>query len=108
MDGTKVRANASKRNPKGGRPYKRKYGEPEGKAQSNFTDPESGIMQTSSRIKKLWPHFEERFTNKEVLATRVGQLAELRNCIRHSRSVDKITRMDGEASILWFEQVNRR
>ena len=35
------------RNPKGGRPYKREYGEPEAKAQSNFTDPESGIMKTS-------------------------------------------------------------
>ena len=58
--------------------------------------------------KGLWPHFEEFFANKEMLVTRVGQLAELRNCIRHSRSVDEITRMDGEASILWFEQVNRR
>ena len=37
-----------KRNPKGGHPYKRGYGEPEEKAQSNFTDPESRIMKTSS------------------------------------------------------------
>ena len=36
------------RHPKGGRPYKRGYGEPDEKAQSNFTDPESGIMKTSS------------------------------------------------------------
>ena len=36
------------RNPKGGHPYKREYGEPEEKAQSNFTDPESRIMKTSS------------------------------------------------------------
>ena len=36
------------RNPRGGRPYKRAYGEPESKAQSNFTDPESQIMKTSS------------------------------------------------------------
>ena len=36
------------RNPKGGRPYKRGYGEPDEKAQSNFTDPESGIMKTSN------------------------------------------------------------
>lgn len=36
------------RNPKGGRPYKRAYGVPEAKAQSNFTDPESGIMKTST------------------------------------------------------------
>ena len=35
-------------NPKGGRPYKRGYGEPDEKAQSNFTDPESSIMKTSS------------------------------------------------------------
>ena len=38
----------TKRNPKGGRPYKREYGEPEDTAQSNFTDPESRIMKTSS------------------------------------------------------------
>lgn len=58
--------------------------------------------------KGLWARFEERFANKETLATRIGQLAELRNGIRHSRSVDEITRMDGEASILWFEQVNKQ
>ena len=33
---------------KNGQPYKRKYGEPAPKAQSNFTDPESGIMKTST------------------------------------------------------------
>ena len=37
-----------KRNPRGGRPYKRDYGEPEETAQSNFTNPESAIMKTSS------------------------------------------------------------
>ena len=37
------------RNPKGGgQPYKRAYGEPDPKAQSNFTDPESRIMKTST------------------------------------------------------------
>ena len=36
------------RNPKARRPYKRAYGEPEEKAQSNFTDPESQIMKTST------------------------------------------------------------
>ena len=34
--------------PRGGQPYKRAYGEPDPKAQSNFTDPESGIMKTST------------------------------------------------------------
>ena len=36
------------RNPKGARPYKHRFGEPEAKARSNFTDPESAIMKTSS------------------------------------------------------------
>ena len=34
------------RNPKGGQPYKRAYGEPEDK--SNFTDPDSAIMKTGA------------------------------------------------------------
>ena len=33
---------------KGGSPYKRTYGEPDPKAQSNFTDPQSRIMKTST------------------------------------------------------------
>ena len=37
-----------KRNPKGGQPCKRACGEPEDKAQSNFTDPDSAIMKTSA------------------------------------------------------------
>ncbi len=36
------------RNPKGGPPYKHAYGEPEAKDQTNFTDPESRIMRTST------------------------------------------------------------
>ena len=47
-DDTRGRQPGQDRNPKGGRPYKRAYGEPDEKAQSNFTDPESGIMKTSS------------------------------------------------------------
>ena len=63
-------------------------------------------LQATITNKGLWHHFEGRFANKDTLGKRFGQLAELRNSIRHSRSVDEITRMDGEASILWFEQVN--
>jgi len=58
--------------------------------------------------KALWPQFEGRFVSKETLIKRFGQLADLRNGIRHSRSVDEITRKEGEAAILWFEQVNGR
>ncbi len=53
----------------------------------------------------LWQGFEEHFANKETLAQKFDKLAELRNVIRHSRSVDDITRKEGEASILWFEKV---
>jgi cell division protein ZapA (FtsZ GTPase activity inhibitor) len=56
----------------------------------------------------LWPRFEQRFANKETLASKFDQLAELRNGIRHSRTVDEITRMEGEAAVLWFDQVLRK
>lgn len=58
--------------------------------------------------KALWVRFEDRFVTKEILCKRFGQLAELRNGIRHSRSVNEITSKEGEAAILWFQQVNRR
>ena len=65
-------------------------------------------LQDTFLNKALWQLFEGWFANKETLGTRFGQLAELRNAIRHSRSVDEISRKDGEAAILWFEHVNRR
>ena len=46
-DDARGRKPGQKRNPKGGRPYSREYGEPEESAQDNFTDPESRIMNTS-------------------------------------------------------------
>ena len=48
MDDARGRKPGQERNPKGGRPYKRAYGEPQAKAQSNFTDPQSRIMKTST------------------------------------------------------------
>lgn len=62
-------------------------------------------LQDTLTGKVLWPSFEPRFANKETLNAKFGQLAELRNGIRHSRTVDEITRKEGEAAILWFEQV---
>ena len=47
-DAARGREPGQDRNPKGGRPYKRAYGEPEPKAQRNFTDPQSQIMNTST------------------------------------------------------------
>ena len=62
-------------------------------------------LQDTLINKMLWPRFEARFGTKEVLNTRFGQFAELRNAIRHSRSVDAVVRKDGEAALLWFQQV---
>ena len=47
-DDAQGRKSGQKRNPRGGTPYKREYGEPDEKAQCNFTDPESRVMKTSS------------------------------------------------------------
>ncbi len=58
--------------------------------------------------KTLWPNFEGIFSPKELLTARFGQFAELRNGIRHSRTVPDVMRKDGEAAILWFKQVISR
>ena len=62
-------------------------------------------LQDTITSKALWEKFELRFTNKETLIAKLNQLAELRNGIRHSRTVDEVTRKEGEAAILWFKQV---
>ena len=58
--------------------------------------------------KTNWPMFEPRFLNKETLAVKFNQLAALRNGLAHNRSVDEITRKEGEAAILWFDHVLKK
>ena len=55
----------------------------------------------------LQSQFEGLFPNKEALVKHFDQLADLRNGIRHSRTVDEVTRKQGEASILWFRKMLR-
>lgn len=62
-------------------------------------------LQDTIMSKALWSLFEGRYANKETLSKRFGQLADLRNGIRHSRNVDEVTRKEGEAAVLWFQQV---
>ena len=62
-------------------------------------------LQDVVTSKSLWSTFEPTFGTKEVLAARCGQLAELRNTIRHSRPMNDVTRKDGEAALTWFTQV---
>ncbi|HEV7804340.1 MAG TPA: winged helix-turn-helix domain-containing protein [Solirubrobacteraceae bacterium] len=60
-------------------------------------------LQDVITFKSLWPRFEPTFRTKETLAGRFGQLAELRNAIRHSRTLTDVAIKDGEAAILWFD-----
>jgi hypothetical protein len=62
-------------------------------------------LQDTLTGKGPWPQFGPRFGSKEALATKFDQLAELRNGIRHSRAVSEVVRKEGEAAILWFNQV---
>lgn len=64
-------------------------------------------LQDTIVNKLLWPRFETLFATKEALGAKFGQFAELRNAIRHSRTVDSVVRKEGEAAILWFQQVLR-
>ncbi|RMH18668.1 MAG: DUF262 domain-containing protein [Acidobacteria bacterium] len=62
-------------------------------------------LQDTIANKALWSRFDSRFSTKELLAQRFNQLAELRNGIRHSRTVDEVTRKEGEAALAWFREV---
>jgi hypothetical protein len=65
-------------------------------------------LQGTITTKALWPRFTQRFANVVTLNAKFDQLAELRNGIRHSRTVDAIARKEGEAAILWFEHVLKK
>lgn len=65
-------------------------------------------LQETISGKSSWAAFESRFGSKESLATKFDQFAELRNGIRHSRTVSEIVKKEGEAAILWFREVLSR
>ena len=62
-------------------------------------------LQDIVMSKSLRLQFQPRFPNREVLAKRLDHVTELRNGIRHSRTVDEVTRKEGEAALLWFQKV---
>jgi len=55
--------------------------------------------------KEHWPSFTVFFGVKEHLSVKFNQLAELRNKIRHSRDVDEVTSLEGQAAIGWFRKL---
>ncbi len=76
-DDARGRKPGEKRNPKGGRPYKRDHGEPDEKAQDNFTDPESRIMKTSAEgFQQCYnAQLAVEGTNQLIVATEVSSNA---------------------------------
>jgi hypothetical protein len=52
-----------------------------------------------------WPYFEDLFKSKERITLKFNQLAGLRNAIRHSREVNDVERLEGEAAIKWFDEI---
>lgn len=65
-------------------------------------------LQDIITAKPLWPSFEARFSQKVALDAKFGQLGKLRNGIRHSRSVDTVAQMEGQAALIWFDQVLKK
>lgn len=65
-------------------------------------------LQDTISSKALTENFQQRFGNKEALAVKFGQLADLRNGIRHSRTVNEIARKEGEAAVLWFQEILKK
>lgn len=61
----------------------------------------SECMNTISN-KTLWPDFQSKLGNKDIFLQRFARLAEIRNMIRHSRSVDEVAKKEGEAAALWL------
>ena len=65
-------------------------------------------LQNIVTYKSLWEKFENMFKSKEALNAKFEQVAELRNGIRHSRTVNEITKKEGEAAISWFNEILKK
>ena len=65
-----------------------------------FTDLQE--LQTVFTVKSNWENVQQLFGTKENLTTEFNNLSGLRNALRHSRHVDEITLLKGQAAIKWF------
>jgi hypothetical protein len=52
--------------------------------------------------KGTWDLFDATFKNKQLVLEKFAKLGELRNSIRHSRDVDEVTLLEGQAALIWF------
>lgn len=62
-------------------------------------------LQDTISNKTLWSLFEPHFKSKENLSVKFNQLAELRNGIRHSRTVSDVESLEGQAALSWFNGI---
>ena len=54
---------------------------------------------------QLWSRFSAIFLDKSNVELRLKQLSEIRNPNAHHRKINKITQKDGEAALLWIENI---
>jgi len=66
-----------------------------------FTDLQD--LQVVFTVNLNWDSVQRLFGTKENLASEFNNISALRNAIRHSRNVDEITRLKGQAAIKWFK-----
>ena len=65
------------------------------------------IMELEAIVtsKELWKKFENYFHNKDAVKTKFIQFSDLRNSLFHNRTLNSITRKEGEAAIDWFSNI---
>lgn len=52
-----------------------------------------------------WPSFDHIFRSRSEFERHMTSVSRLRNSIKHSRTVDMVERLAGEAGILWFQRI---
>ncbi|UMB59900.1 DUF262 domain-containing protein [Lutibacter sp. A80] len=67
-----------------------------------FLDLQELLQIITSKVH--WEVFKNQFGTIEKLNIEFNDMANLRNALRHSREVDRITKMKGEASLMWLQQ----
>ena len=65
-------------------------------------------LERTITSKAVWPRFAPTFRSKGEVGTRFTQLTDLRNSIRHSRTVTAQAVKDAEAALHWFSNTLAR
>ncbi len=81
-------------------PYKYKE-EISGKEKLSFLD----VMDYQKIILSNWDSFSSVFISRGEVEKHFSSLKDYRNCVKHSRALDEVTKRNGEAAILWLQRV---